>query len=108
MPIVEANTVGRAVVTSKVASMPEVAGDAARLVDPFDVASIRAGILKVISDSVYRESLIRNGFRNRLRFLPEEVAQRHAAIYRTLVGAEASAPRSVSSTSPAVSGEAGT
>ncbi|MFM7851415.1 MAG: glycosyltransferase, partial [Flammeovirgaceae bacterium] len=41
MPIVEANTVGRVVVTSNILSMPEVAGNAARLVDPFDVGSIR-------------------------------------------------------------------
>ena len=44
MPIVEANAIGRVVVTSNVLSMPEVAGNAAHLVDPFDVNSIREGI----------------------------------------------------------------
>ncbi len=36
MPIVEANIVGRPVITSNILSMPEVAGDAAILVDPFN------------------------------------------------------------------------
>ena len=45
MPIIEANAVGRPVITSNVSSMPEVAGDAACLVDPFDQQSIRQGVL---------------------------------------------------------------
>ena len=89
MPIVEANTVGRPVVTSRVTSMPEVAGDAACLVDPFDVGSIREGVLRVIGDASYRETLVQNGFRNRLRFLPEEVARQYTEIYRSLVAGAA-------------------
>ena len=54
MPIVEANVVGRPVVTSDISSMPEVAGNAACLVDPFDSASIRSGIRRVIKDIDYR------------------------------------------------------
>jgi len=45
---------GRPVVTSTVCSMPEVADDAACLVDPLDVASIREGILKIINDPAPR------------------------------------------------------
>ncbi len=44
MPIVEANAIGRPVFTATVASMPEVAADAACLVDPFDVQAIRNGV----------------------------------------------------------------
>src|SRR5262245_25129314 len=43
LPIVEANAVGRPVITSNIWSMPEVAGDAACLVDPFNVQSIQNG-----------------------------------------------------------------
>ena len=46
MPIVEANAVGRVVISSNTTSMPEIAADAAVLVDPFDVSSIRAGFIK--------------------------------------------------------------
>ena len=41
MPIIEGNATGRPVVTSNICSMPEVAGAAACLVDPFDCSSIR-------------------------------------------------------------------
>jgi glycosyltransferase involved in cell wall biosynthesis len=44
LPIIEAMACGAPVVTSAVSSMPEVAGDAGILVDPFDPASIAAGI----------------------------------------------------------------
>ena len=74
MPILEAQAVGRPVVTANVASMPWVAGDAACLVDPSSVASIRAGILKVISDVEYRESLVTKGLENVKRFPAERIA----------------------------------
>ncbi|WP_406699016.1 glycosyltransferase family 1 protein [Singulisphaera sp. Ch08] len=99
MPIIEANTIGRPVVTSKVASMPEVAGDAAHLVDPFDVASIREGLLKVINDAPYRETLVQNGFRNCLRFRPEEVARLYAELYRSLAAAPVRSPETLASAS---------
>jgi len=82
LPIVEANAVGRPVVTSNVSSMPEVAGQSACLVDPFDVGSIRDGILRVITDEQYREMLVRQGFENARRFSVEATAERYAAVYR--------------------------
>lgn len=82
LPIVEANSTGRPVVTSNVWSMPEVAADAACLVDPFDVSSIREGILKVIEDADYRESLIEKGIDNARRFHIENIAFQYADVYR--------------------------
>jgi len=84
MPIIEANAIGRVVVTSNILSMPEVAGNAAHLVDPYDIDSIRKGILEVISNDSYRETLIRNGFENRKRFDVHQIAQEYTQIYRTL------------------------
>ena len=84
LPIVEANAVGRPVVTSNLLSMPEAAGKAACLVDPFDVAAIRAGILRVWKDAAYRESLIHAGFENVKRFTPKAVAKQYAALYREI------------------------
>jgi glycosyltransferase involved in cell wall biosynthesis len=81
MPIVEGNAVERAVVTSNVSSMPEVAADAACLVDPYDVRSIKGGILKVIEDDIYREKLISNGKLNRLRFDADAVAAMYHDLY---------------------------
>lgn len=84
MPIVEANAVERVVVTSNVSSMPEVAGDAACLVDPTDIASIRAGFDKVIADADYRERLIANGRENRKRFDPNWIAEQYYDLYQQI------------------------
>jgi glycosyltransferase involved in cell wall biosynthesis len=82
LPIVEANAVGRPVVTSACSPMPEVAADAACLVDPHDVFSIRAGVKRIIEDELYRERLVAAGYRNALRFQPAAVAGNYAALYR--------------------------
>lgn len=81
MPILEAQTVGRPVVTSNLSSMPEVAGDAACLVDPYSVESIRAGVMRVIEDNIYREQLIAAGFENVKRFQPATVARAYMELY---------------------------
>jgi glycosyltransferase involved in cell wall biosynthesis len=86
MPILEAQTVGRPVITSNISSMVEVAGNSACLVDPYSVESIRAGVLKVIGDARYREQLVAAGFKNILRFQPEAVARAYAELYEELSG----------------------
>jgi glycosyltransferase involved in cell wall biosynthesis len=88
LPIVEAQATGRPVVTSNIMSMPEVAGDAACLVDPFNVSSIREGVLKVINDSDYRNALVKAGFENVKRFQPEQIARQYAELYHELVKAD--------------------
>jgi glycosyltransferase involved in cell wall biosynthesis len=60
-PILEALAFGRCLVTSNVASMPEVAGDAAILVDPYDVDSIAAGLRTALLDERRRAELERAG-----------------------------------------------
>ncbi len=84
LPIIEANAIGRPVITSNIPPMSEVAGDAACLVDPFDVDSIRAGILKVIQDEEYREQLIQNGLKNVLKFRPEIIASQYVELYKIM------------------------
>lgn len=81
MPIIEANLIGVCVLTSNISSMPYVSNNAAMLVDPFDVMSIRRGILKIINDDGYRKSLIINGFRNASRFKINKIANQHKELY---------------------------
>lgn len=81
LPIIEANTIERPVVTSNLSAMPEVADQAACLVDPFDVKSIRNGIIRVIRDSHYRERLLLNGRLNRTRFSPQNIACSYSELY---------------------------
>ena len=85
MPIVEANAVGRVVISSNTTSMPEIAADAAVLVDPFDVASIRAGFIQILEDPNLREKLIANGYINHKRFQPNHLAQQYADLYKQML-----------------------
>ena len=84
LPIVEAQAIGRPVVTSNRCSMPEVAGDAACLVDPESVESIREGILRTINDEDYRADLIRRGYENTRRFAPAVIARQYVALYKEM------------------------
>jgi len=88
LPILEGNAVGRPVITSNISSMPEVAGDAACLVNPFDEVDIRSGILKVIKESSYRQELVAKGLINVKRFRPEAIAMQYAELYREVFGAK--------------------
>lgn len=89
LPIVEAQAVGRPVITSDLWSMGEVAGDAAYLVDPFDVRSIREGVRRVIEDDAVRARLIERGFENVKRFELSSIAARYAALYHEIHEASA-------------------
>ena len=81
IPILEAQATGRVVVTSNLSSMPEVAGEGACLVDPYQVASIRGGLERVIIDENFREALIKKGFENAKRFSLQEVVAKYTALY---------------------------
>ena len=74
IPIVEAYKCDVPVVTSNVTSMPEVAGDAALLVDPFDIESI-AGALELVMDENVRNSLIEKGCVRRNDFSWDKAAE---------------------------------
>ena len=84
LPIIEAQAVGRPVISSELCSMPEVAGGAACLVDPYDVPAIRQGVLRVIGDQSYRDDLVARGLVNVERFRAATVAARYAQLYRAI------------------------
>jgi glycosyltransferase involved in cell wall biosynthesis len=85
MPIVEANKVGRVVICGNNSSMPEVAGNAAKLTNSLDVQDIKNGINEIITNYELRETLIKNGFRNAERFSPKMIANQYAEIYNQIV-----------------------
>lgn len=76
IPVIEAQACGSPVITSNCSSLPEVAGDAACLVDPFLVESITAGLTQVYQSAAYREELVTRGHHNVLRFSWAESARR--------------------------------
>lgn len=61
LPILEAYAAGTAVITSNRTSLPEVAGDAAQIVDPEDFNTITKAMSKLLTDQVYRRELVRRG-----------------------------------------------
>ena len=62
LPILEAMACGCPVITSNTSSMPEIAGDAALLIDPFDPKSMANAIQKLLLDTESRQQLIEKGF----------------------------------------------
>jgi glycosyltransferase involved in cell wall biosynthesis len=81
LPIIEAQAIGRPVITSNYGAMAEAAGTGAILLNPADSSSIRAAILRLIADPDLRSDLIAKGFENVLKYRPEAVARAYAAIY---------------------------
>lgn len=86
MPIIEAQAIGRPVLTSDISPMREVAGEGALRVDPFNIASIRAGLERLLEDAHLREQLVVAGFQNVKRFSASAVALQYAALYREVMG----------------------
>lgn len=81
MPIIEAQATGRPVLTSDLSPMREVAGDAALLVDPCDVAAIRDGLVRLLHDGTLRDELAERGLKNVRRFSAQHIAERYAVLY---------------------------
>ena len=75
LPIVEAMTFGKPIVTSSVSSMPEVAGDAALLVDPTSVESIAEGLRSIVFDEKLRVQLAENARKRSPIFSWDRTAQ---------------------------------
>jgi len=68
LPVLEAQACGCPVITSTTSSLPEVAGDAALLVDPTDTTAIAAAMQRIAADPALRETLVERGFANVRRF----------------------------------------
>lgn len=84
-PIVEAMVAGTPVLTSNVSSMPEVAGDAAVLVDPHERKSIQQGLEKLLSSSELRKQLSQKGKKRARQFSWEQTARKTLDTYRQAI-----------------------
>ena len=85
MPLLEAMACGTPVITSNCSSMPEVAGDAALLVDPLDVTDIADRMLELAGSPDLRDRLRSAGLARAARFSWRETARRTMDVYRGLV-----------------------
>ncbi len=82
-PVLEGMACGTPVLTSNVSSLPEVAGDAAIMVDPYNVEAIADGLIKILGDNKLRDELIAKGFEQAKRFTWEKAATHLKSIYTT-------------------------
>ncbi|MBW1690536.1 MAG: glycosyltransferase family 4 protein [Deltaproteobacteria bacterium] len=73
-PILEAMACGTPVISSNISSMPEIAGDAAILVDPYNVVALAKAMHKVLTDGKLRKVLIKKGFGRVKNFSWEQCA----------------------------------
>jgi glycosyltransferase involved in cell wall biosynthesis len=84
-PILEGMACGTPVVTSNLSSMPEAAGDAALLVDPYDVDAITDALRRLLTDEQLRQTLIRRGYRQAKTLTWERSAAHLKAIYQQIL-----------------------
>jgi glycosyltransferase involved in cell wall biosynthesis len=82
LPVLEAMACGTPVITSNVSSLPEVAGDAALLVEPESVEEIARAMVRLMNDSGLRDELRGRGLRRVRQFDWEASAARTLDIYR--------------------------
>lgn len=85
MPIIEGQAVGRPVLTSNIEPMIEIAGNAACLVNPHSVISIKEGFAKLINNNIYRKELIDKGLINIKRFNVNKIAAKYTELYKSLL-----------------------
>ncbi|MEO8594247.1 MAG: glycosyltransferase family 1 protein [Candidatus Solibacter sp.] len=85
MPVLEAMAAGIPVITSDRSALPEVAGDAALLVDPEDTDALRHALCRLAADSDLRRDLVRRGIERAQNFTWEKAVGQTWDVYRTLL-----------------------
>ena len=85
IPVLEAFACGTPVITSNLSALPEVAGDAAVMVDPRDEQQIADALAEVLGDEDLREELSERGRRRLTKFDWRETARRSLAAYEQAV-----------------------
>ena len=86
LPVLEAMKCGTPVIAGNRTSIPEVAGEAALLFDPFDVTSLVAALRRVLNDSEYRDTLSAKGLHRANEFSWQTTARLTLAAYKKAAG----------------------
>lgn len=84
LPVLEAMTLGAPVITSNVSSLPEVAGNAAILINPDNALTLAEAILQVVNNSHLRNDLIMKGKEQAKQFSWLKTAQKTLDIYQSI------------------------
>lgn len=83
MIVIEANKVGRPVITSDIPVMREVAGDAALFVNPTDIVDMLNGFKTLFEDAELRQSLVNEGYKNAKRFDVDIILKQWESLYNS-------------------------
>jgi glycosyltransferase involved in cell wall biosynthesis len=84
LPVLEAMVLGTPVVASGESSLPEIAGDAALFVDPYDTDAIARAIVTIVNDSDLRSEFVRRGRQQAAKFSVNNYRERVGALYAAL------------------------
>lgn len=84
MPILEAMAAGTPVITSNISSLPEVAGNAAILVNPYDINEILDAMREVLNNEKLRKNMIALGFNQANKYTWEKSVEKLEKIYEDL------------------------
>lgn len=82
VPVLEAMACGAPVLTSNTSSLPEVAGNAGRLIDPTDVGAIADALGELLTDEKLRSNLRARGLQRAAEFSWDRVAEQTVDVYR--------------------------
>jgi glycosyltransferase involved in cell wall biosynthesis len=82
LPVLEAQACGTPVLTSNVSSLPEAAGDAALMVDPYDVEALAEGLNRLLTDDTLVQELRKRGLAHARQFSWPHAAQETTRVYR--------------------------
>jgi glycosyltransferase involved in cell wall biosynthesis len=85
LPVLEAMTLGTPVMTSTISSLPEIAGDAAVLCDPYDIDAMGQAIRRLDADGDLRAELAARGRAQAEKFSPARYAARLTEVYGKLL-----------------------
>lgn len=85
LPVLEAMLLGTPVISSNTSSLPEVAGEAAFMVDPYDTSAITQAIRTMDADAAMRADFVERGHAQAARFTPEIYRERLKDVYQRYV-----------------------
>lgn len=84
IPMLEAMSCNVPVITSNTSSMPEIAGDAALIINPFNPDEITQGLIQILNDESYRASLCERGLKRSTAFSWRNMAKEYLKLYELI------------------------
>lgn len=84
IPMLEAMGCGAPVITSATSSMPEVAGDAAHIINPYNPEEITQAIIKILADATYYDALCKKGIERNKLFSWKNMAEQVLVLYNEI------------------------